>query len=124
MQARLQVPGERYPCGGALTAVGKLASAPNSHAALVDEWTSALARAKRGVAELAADCIESIAKLMDGAWASAESMGVASLKGSMSMTALPPPAGSFGCYLSKHESWCTCPIRDWRNQMAACTREQ
>jgi hypothetical protein len=65
----------------ALTAVGKLASAPNSHAALVDEWTSALARAKRGGAELAADCIESIVKLMVGAWASAESMGVASLRG-------------------------------------------
>ena len=42
---------------------------------------------------------------------------------SMGMTALPPPAGNFGCDLSKHESWCTCPIQDWRNQMAALTRE-
>ena len=42
---------------------------------------------------------------------------------SMGMTALPPPAGNFGCDLSKHESWCTCPIKDWRNQIAALTRE-
>ena len=31
-----------------LATVGKLASAPNSHAALINEWTAALARAKRG----------------------------------------------------------------------------
>ena len=41
---------------------------------------------------------------------------------SMGMTALPPPAGNFGCTLSSHERWCTCPMRDWRNEMAAHTR--
>ena len=41
---------------------------------------------------------------------------------SMGMTALPPPAGNFGCTLSSHERWCTCPMREWRNEMAAHTR--
>ena len=56
-----------------LAAVGKLETAPNSHAALIDEWTSSLARAKRGGADLAADCIDNFTVLMVGAWASAES---------------------------------------------------
>ena len=65
----------------ALAAVGKLETAPNSYAALINEWTAALARAERGGAELAADCIDNIVPLMDGGWASAEAIGVASLKG-------------------------------------------
>jgi hypothetical protein len=59
-----------------------LADAPNSYAALVDEWTAPLARAELGGSELAADCVDAIEKFMDGAWASAESIGVAALKGS------------------------------------------
>ena len=71
-----------------LSAVGKRPEAPNSHAALVAEWTLALAQAKRGGSELAADCVESIDKLMDGAWASAESVGVASLRGTHYVSSL------------------------------------
>ena len=40
----------------------------------------------------------------------------------MGMTANPPPSGNFGCDLSLHERWCTCPMRAWRNEMAARTR--
>jgi hypothetical protein len=65
----------------ALAAVGKIEAAANSYAALIGEWAPSLARAKRGGVELAADCIDNIMVLMDGAWASAEAIGVASLKG-------------------------------------------
>ena len=71
-----------------LSAVGKRPEAPNSHAALVAEWTLTLAQAKRGGNELAADCVESVNKLMDGVWASAESVGVASLRGTHYVSSL------------------------------------
>ena len=38
--------------------------------------------------ELAADCVESVNKLMDGVWASAESVGVASLRGTHYVSSL------------------------------------
>jgi hypothetical protein len=65
----------------ALAAVGKIGAAANSYAALIGEWAPSLARAKRGGVHLAADCIDNVIVLMNGAWASAEAIGVASLKG-------------------------------------------
>ena len=72
----------------ALAAIGKLETAPNSFVALINEWNAALARAERGGVELAADCIDNIVPLMDGGWASAEAIGVASLKGTFDTPSL------------------------------------
>ena len=58
--------------GRLLHAIGKPQDSPASLAAAYAIWEPPLARCKQGGADLAADCIEEVGKLMTAVWSSAE----------------------------------------------------